>query len=83
LACASWSISYVLPSGSYLVGASADSGDATAVVDWTVQVHKSRSLKEKLLGRNTMAEDDPLCALIEKVLQADTRVERVSVDREG
>lgn len=69
-------------SGSYLVGASADATDADATVEWTVQVHKSRSLKDKLLGGNKMMPDDPLSSAIERIIRADAAIESVSVDRE-
>src|SRR5215470_977690 len=45
-------------SGSYLVGASAEA-DASPPLEWIVQVHKHRTFKDKIFGRNKMAEDDP------------------------
>jgi hypothetical protein len=75
-----WYIDVEGGGGSYLVGASGDAEGSTPDVDWTVQVHKSRSLKEKLLGRNPMAADDPLFVLIEKIVRADAGIEQVSVD---
>jgi hypothetical protein len=78
-----WYIEVEGGSGSYLVGASADAQDSTADVDWVVQVDKSRSLKEKLLGRNRMTADDPLFALIESIVRADPGIELVSVDRQA
>lgn len=65
----------------YLVGASADGEGSTTDVEWTIQVHKHRSLKEKILGRNKMADDDPLVALIERLVRADPQISDVSVDR--
>jgi len=78
-----WYIEVEGGGGSYLVGASGDAEGSTADVDWTVQVHKRRSLKERLLGRNPMAADDPLFALIEKIVRGDARIEQVSVDKSG
>jgi hypothetical protein len=75
-----WYIDVEGGGGSYLVGASGDAEGSTPDVDWTVQVHKSRSLKEKLLGRNPMAADDPLFVLIEKIVRAGAGIEQVSVD---
>ena len=68
---------------SYLVGASADAQGGTPDVEWIVQLHKSRSLKERLFGRNLLAADDPLFALIEKLVRADSRIAEVSVDKDG
>jgi len=76
-----WYIDVEGGGGSYLVGASGDAEGSTPDVDWTVQVHKSRSLREKLLGRNPMAADDPLFVLIEKIVRADAGIEQVSVDK--
>ena len=66
----------------YLVGASADAEDSTLSVEWVVQVHKHRTVKDKLLGRNKMTADDPLAALVERVVRADPGIEEVSVTRE-
>ena len=69
--------------GSYLVGASGDAGEPTPTVEWVVQVHKHRSIKDKVLGRNTMGADDPLFALIERLVRADNSIEQVSVSRDA
>jgi hypothetical protein len=65
----------------YMVGASADAEDPSPVTDWLVQVHKHRSFKEKLLGRNKLAADDSLTTLIESIVRADTQMTDISVDR--
>ena len=67
----------------YLVGASTDAAEPTPTVDWVVQVRKNRSVMDKVLGRNKMAADDPLFALIERLVRADNRIERVSVTRDA
>ena len=66
---------------SYLVGASADAESATPDIEWIVQVHKHRSLKEKILGQNKMAVDDPLVLLIESIVRSDPQMFEVSIDR--
>ena len=66
----------------YLVGASADAETLSAPVEWTVQVHRHRSITDKLLGRNKMAMDDPLFALIERLVRADSRMQQISVSRD-
>ena len=65
----------------YLVGASADADPQPRPVEWTVQVHKHRSMTDRLLGRNTMAADDPLFALIERLVRADSTLHQVTVSR--
>jgi hypothetical protein len=77
-----WYIDVEGGGASYLVGASADAEGRTPDVDWIVQVHKGRSLKDKLFGRNLLAADDPLFALIEKLVRADSRIAEVSVDKD-
>ena len=77
-----WYIDVTGTDGSYLVGASADADGSTPDVEWVVQVHRHRSLSDKLFGRNTMAIDDPLVALIERIVRADAQISEVSVDRE-
>ena len=76
-----WYIDVESAAGSYLIGASADAADPFPTVAWVVQVHKNRSLKDKVLGRNKMAADDPLFALIERIVRGDSRIECVAVER--
>jgi hypothetical protein len=78
-----WYIDVEGADASYLVGASADAADPTPTVEWTVQVHKNRSIRDKVLGRNKMAADDPLFALIERLVRGDSRIEQVSVTRDA
>jgi hypothetical protein len=66
---------------SYLVGASADAGEPSRTVDWTVQIHKQRSLKDKITGADKMTIDDQLSALIERIIRAHTDVTGIDIDR--
>lgn len=77
-----WYIDVTGNDGAYLVGASADADGSTPNVEWVIQVHRHRSLTDKLLGRNTMAVDDPLVTLIERIVRADPQISDVSVERE-
>ena len=77
-----WYIDVTGNNGSYLVGASADADGSTPDVEWVIQVHKHRSMKDKLLGRNTLAVDDSLAALIERIVRAEPQISNVSVERE-
>lgn len=77
-----WYLDVVGSGGTYMIGASADADASDPVVEWIIQVHKTRSPTEKLLGRNKMAPDDPLSTLIEQIVRSDTRIEDVSVEKE-
>jgi hypothetical protein len=77
-----WYMDVTGSDGSYLVGASADADGSTSDVEWVVQVHKHRSISDKLFGRNKMAEDDPLMAIIERVMSGDPQIADVSIERE-
>jgi len=63
----------------YLVGASADAEGPAAAVEWIVQVHRHRTLMDRLLKRSRMADDDPLFARIERLVRADNTLRQVSV----
>jgi hypothetical protein len=78
-----WYIHVEGADASYLVGANADAADPTPGVAWVVQVHKDRSLKDRILGRGKMAADDPLFALIEQLVGGDDRIRQVSVTRDA
>ena len=78
-----WYIDVRSDSASYLVGASAEAQQPTPDVEWTVQVHKFRSLTDKLLGRNKMIAGDPMTALIERIVRADGSVREVEVTKDA
>jgi hypothetical protein len=78
-----WYIDVEGAEASYLVGASADAAEPNPTVEWILQVHKNRSMTDKVLGRNKLAADDPLSALIEALVRADSRIEQVSVTRDA
>jgi hypothetical protein len=77
-----WYIDVTGKDGSYLVGASADADGSTPDAEWVIQVHRHRSMSDKLFGRNKMAPDDPLAGLIERILRGDSQISDVSVERE-
>jgi hypothetical protein len=78
-----WYMDVEGPSGAYLVGASAEADGATTDVEWVVQVHRARSMKDKLLGRNVLTEGDPLCSLIERLVRAESQIEVLAVEVNG
>jgi len=63
---------------SYLVGASSDL-DQTSSREWTIQIHRERSLTDRLFGRNRLLEDDALSAHIEAFIR--DRAQDVQVER--
>jgi hypothetical protein len=73
--------------GRYLIGASADVDIGAYTpgtdIDWIVQLHKLRSFKDKLFGRNKLARDDALFNAIVAILRADGEMKQVTVDWDG
>ena len=65
---------------SYLVGASSDV-DQPDAREWTIQIHRERSLMEKLMGRNKLAGTDHLTTHIERFFRENVGVQNVQVDR--
>jgi hypothetical protein len=79
-----WYLDVTGDGASYMVGASGEAGDDTGgPIDWTIQVHKHRSLREKLTGANKLAVDDPLSALIERLVRQAPDVVGVEVERDA
>lgn len=76
-----WYMSVEGDGGTYLVGASGEPED-TPEVEWTVQVHKQRSFRDKLAGRNRLAGDDPLVALLERIVRGEPDFRDVSSEHE-
>lgn len=75
-----WYVDVSGAGASYLVGASADPDESGASIDWTVQIEKHRSLRDKITGANKMAADDALSALVEQILRSDPAI--TDVERE-
>jgi hypothetical protein len=75
-----WYVDVSGAGASYLVGASADPAESGASIDWTVQIEKHRSLRDKITGANKMAADDALSALVEQILRSDPAI--TDVERE-
>ena len=65
----------------YLVGASGQPDRPPPDMDWVIQVHRERSLKDKLTGKNKLADDDPFFALLESLVRNETSFRDVSIDR--
>jgi hypothetical protein len=76
-----WYVYLSGPSAKYLLGASADATEPAASVHWTIQIHRERSLKDKITGANKLTPDDPLSALIERIIRADAAIVDVEIDK--
>jgi hypothetical protein len=58
----------------YLVGSichDPDDGSTSPLRDWMIQIHKQRSIADRVLGRNKIEPGDPLAATIVTALRAD------------
>jgi hypothetical protein len=78
-----WYIDVADAQGSYLVGASGDGGGAGTDVEWVIQIHRHRSMMDRVLGRNRLVTDDPLLACIEAIVRTEPSVSNVIVDRDA
>jgi hypothetical protein len=65
----------------YLLGATAEADDPGPEIHWIVQIHRQRSLKDKLTGANKMTKEDPLTGAIESILRSDPSITVIEVDR--
>ena len=68
----------------YLLGASADVDITTykagTDLEWIVQLHRLRSFKDRLFGRNKLSRDDALFGCIAEILRADSEIRQVTID---
>jgi hypothetical protein len=76
-----WYIDVEGRGSAYLVGASGEKETSATCVDWTIQIHKHRTLTDKLTGRNKLTSDDPLSVLLETCVRSDPRFRDVDVDK--
>jgi hypothetical protein len=65
---------------SYLVGASGQPERPAPDMDWIIQIHKNRSLWDRIRGRNKMTSDDPLSALIAKSARSEPGFRDIEID---
>ena len=79
-----WYIDVKADGAAYLVGASGEADDdAPGHVDWTIQIDRHRSLKDKLTGSNKLAADDRLSAAIERLVRQDADAAEIEVSRDA
>jgi len=72
-----WYMEVELEGVGYLVGSvcyDAEEGSAGADRDWLIQIHKNRSLLEKILGRNKLKANDPLVAKVVSALRSEPAI---------
>jgi hypothetical protein len=69
--------------GTYLVAASGDGEAQRPDVEWVIQIHKRRSLTDRIFGRNRLGADDPLVASIERIARAGDGISDVTVERDA
>jgi len=63
----------------YMIGASASEPEGE-LREWVIQVVRSRSLKERLLGRGNATPDDPCVIHVLRLLSAEPRFQGVQVE---
>jgi hypothetical protein len=74
-----WYVEVRSAGASYMVVASDDAQVPDSENHWTVQVHKSRTLIEKVLGKSKLTSNDPLVGAIERILRAETDIRDIEV----
>lgn len=65
----------------YMLGSSA-SEEEGGQREWILQIDKHRSVKEKLLGREKMSEDDECARYFQRLLETEPSFNAISVDPE-
>ncbi len=78
-----WFVDASTDDATYLIGASGEAEGGSPDVEWIIQLHIRRSMKDRLLGRNKLATDDPLSLAIEKILRQQPDFHQLAVDREA
>ena len=77
-----WYVELSAFDSAYLVGACGFPEEREdASVEWHIQIHKLRSLLDKLAMRNKLALDDPLSQIIEGFVRDEPEFTEVEIDR--
>lgn len=66
----------------YMIGACADferGDDPTAEIEWVFQLHKDRTLIEKILGKNKLDEADGCFALFKEFLECQPEIKELEI----
>jgi hypothetical protein len=75
-----WYVDVTRAGAVYLVGASAEANDRGGA-HWMIQIHRHRSLKDKLTGANKLSPDDPLTIRIAALLVTDPAIRNLEIER--
>ncbi len=75
-----WYVTASKGGATYMIGASGEPEEANPEVHWTIQFEKTRSLKDRLFGKNKLAADDALVRAVERLLRGEADFRDVSVD---
>lgn len=75
-----WCMAASFGGRSYLVGASAEGPEADGLWDWTLQLERRRTLRERLLGLRGGAAEDPCLAAILALLRREPGFGALSVE---
>ena len=81
-----WYIEVEWEGSRYLVGAichEAEDGASGPERDWALQIHRHRSVMDKMLGRNRLQPDDPLVKRVVGALRAEPSFRQVVETMEG
>jgi hypothetical protein len=52
-------------------------------MDWIIQIHKNRTLKEKLTGANKLTMSDSFATVLEKIVRGEPDFRDVSVEADA
>lgn len=75
-----WYLDVEMGAARYMIGSSGDSDLKNGSADWMLQVHKKRSIKDRLLGRNRLTEDEELLAVLTGILGDEPGIEEIQID---
>ena len=66
----------------YILGASGEP-ETGSDVHWIIQIHKVRSLSDKLFGRNKLASSDELSEAVERLVRGENDFRNPAVTKEA
>lgn len=66
----------------YLIGSSASEEEDGGEREWILQIDKQRPVREKLLGRERMANDDACADFFQRLLEQEASFKSLQVDLE-
>jgi len=81
-----WYIDVVGPDNSYMIGSIVhweDDENPHKDLEWMFQIHKKRSLVEKLMGKNKMSPADKVLSLIVDSLKGDSSFSDITVEKDA